>query len=126
MVETFPHWGGGGRRVAAPTGGGGEECRESGGSGVGRRAGERVGTGCKCWCQPQVFARDGSGEETAAAALAQPARLDPRPPTSQPRQGEEGGCRLRGGPGRAEPGATSVWGPARKGVAGGRTWGVEE
>lgn len=71
----------------------------------------------------RVFACDGSGDGAAAATLVHPARLDPGPSASQPRKGEEGGCRLEG---RAGLGATSVWGPARKGVAGGRAWGVEE
>lgn len=71
----------------------------------------------------RVFACDGSGDGAAAVTLVQPARLDPRPPATQPRKGEEGGCRLEG---RAGLRATSVWGPVRKGVAGGRAWGVEE
>lgn len=112
-TETFPHWGG--WRVAAPTGGGGEVFGESGGSGVGRRRAGGHGL--------RVFACDGSGDGAAAATLVHPARLDPGPSASQPRKGEEGGCRREG---RAGLGATSVWGPAGKGVAGGRAWGVEE
>lgn len=71
----------------------------------------------------RVFACDGSGDVAATATLVQPARLDPGSPASQPRKGEEGGYRLEG---RAGLGATSVWGPVRKGVAGGLAWGVEE
>lgn len=85
--------------VAAPAGGGGEACAESGGSGVGRR--RPGGRGLRApRAGLRVLACDGSGAEAAAAAaaLAQPARLDPGgPPTSQPREGEEGGCHRRGG-----------------------------
>lgn len=63
--------------VAAPAGGGGEACAESGGSGVGRR--RQGGRGLRApGAGLRVLACDGSGAEAAAAAaLAQPARLDP-------------------------------------------------
>lgn len=50
-----------------------------------------------------MFACDGSGGEAASATLAQPARPDSKPPTRQPSTEEEGGCRLRGGPGSERP-----------------------
>lgn len=83
-------------------GGGGEVCGESGGSGVRRRrtGGSRA---AHAGARLQVFACDGSGGEAASATLAQPARPDSRPPTPQPSTEEEGGCRLRGGPGSERP-----------------------